>query len=73
MASGQGDAYTVALRAGEVFDRFQLRENTLLGHRHYLGDGSAGQALSRMEREELFRTIGNGAGDGVHISHASDA
>ena len=37
MASGQGDAYTVALRAGEVFDRFQLRENTLLGQRirHY--------------------------------------
>ena len=37
MASGQGDAYTVALRAGEVFDRFQLKENTLLGQRirHY--------------------------------------
>ena len=37
MASGQGDSYTVALRAGEVFDRFQLRENTLLGQRirHY--------------------------------------
>ena len=33
MSSGQGEEYVVTLRSGEVFDRFQMKENTLLGQR----------------------------------------
>lgn len=33
MTQGQGNEFVISVRAGEVFDRFQLKENTLLGQR----------------------------------------
>eukprot|EP01043_Picozoa_sp_COSAG02_P047382 COSAG02_NODE_4537_length_5239_cov_3.381712_4_plen_510_part_00 len=33
MTQGQGREFLISVRAGEVFDRFQLKENTLLGQR----------------------------------------
>jgi alpha-L-fucosidase len=33
MSSGQGGEYVVTVQAGQVLDRFQLQENTLLGQR----------------------------------------